>query len=48
LLSACRRRCITYILLPSVLGIIERDERIESLDGFAVTIVRPKKANPSF
>lgn len=41
LLSACRRRGITYMLLPSVLGIIEHDERIESLEGFPVTVVRP-------
>jgi FlaA1/EpsC-like NDP-sugar epimerase len=41
LLSACRQRRITYLLLPSVLGIIERDERIESLEGRAVTTVRP-------
>jgi hypothetical protein len=43
LLSACRRRGITYILLPSVLGIVERDERIESLEGYAVTMVQPGK-----
>jgi FlaA1/EpsC-like NDP-sugar epimerase len=41
LLSACRQRGITYLLLPSVLGIIERDERIESLVGQPVTAVRP-------
>lgn len=41
LLSACRQKRITYLLLPSVLGIIERDERIESLEGRAVTTVRP-------
>jgi len=41
LLSACRARGITYMLLPSVLGIIERDERIESLEGQAVTVVSP-------
>lgn len=43
LLSACRRRGITYLLLPSVLGIIERDERIETLEGRAVTVVRPSE-----
>lgn len=43
LLSACRARGITYMLLPSVLGIVERDERIESLEGFPVTVVRPQK-----
>lgn len=42
LLSACRLHGITYMLLPSVLGIVERDERIESLEGFPVTVVRPK------
>lgn len=41
LLSACRRRGITYILLPSVLGIVERDEHVESLEGLPVTVVRP-------
>lgn len=42
LLSACRAHGITYMLLPSVLGIVERDERIESLEDFPVTVVRPK------
>lgn len=42
LLSACRKNGITYALLPSVLGIIERDERVESLEGQAVTMVSPK------
>ncbi len=41
LLSACRSRGIIYMLLPSVLGIVERDERIESLEGQAVTVVNP-------
>jgi FlaA1/EpsC-like NDP-sugar epimerase len=40
LLSACRRRGITYMLLPSVLGIVERDERVEMLERFPVTVVR--------
>jgi FlaA1/EpsC-like NDP-sugar epimerase len=43
LLSACRNHEITYVLLPSVLGIIEKDERTESIEGFAVTMVRPGK-----
>jgi FlaA1/EpsC-like NDP-sugar epimerase len=43
LLSACRARGITYLLLPSLLGIIEHDERIESLEGRPVTVVRPKE-----
>ena len=42
LLGACRSRGITYMLLPSVLGIVERDERIESLEGKAVTVVSPE------
>jgi hypothetical protein len=29
------------MLLPSVLGIVERDERIELLEGRPVTVVRP-------
>lgn len=41
LLSACRQHRITYILLPSVLGVVEKDERVESLEGLAVTMVRP-------
>lgn len=41
LLSACRAHGITYMLLPSVLGIVERDERVESLEGKAVTVVGP-------
>lgn len=42
LLSACRAHGITYMLLPSVLGIVERDERVESLEGKAVTVVSPQ------
>lgn len=42
LLSACRARGLTYMLLPSVLGIVEKDERIESLEGKAVTVVSPE------
>jgi FlaA1/EpsC-like NDP-sugar epimerase len=44
LLSACRNRGINYILLPSVLGIVEGDERIESIEGHQVTVVRPKES----
>lgn len=43
LLSACRSHNITYLLLPSVLGIVERDERIESLEGLPITVVSPRK-----
>lgn len=42
LLSACRKRGITYMMLPSILGIVERDERIETLEGRSVTAVRPR------
>ncbi len=41
LLSACRSRGITYMLLPSVLGIIGDKERVEMLEGLPVTIVEP-------
>ena len=41
LLSACRQKKITYMLLPSVLGIVERDEKVESLEGQPVTMVGP-------
>lgn len=44
LLSACRHHRITYILLPSVLGIVDRDKRIEDLEGYPVTVVRPKRS----
>lgn len=44
LLSACRQRGITYMLLPSVLGIVERDEQVESLEGQPVTMVSPRQA----
>lgn len=44
LISVCRNRQIHYLLLPSVLGIIERDERVESLDGNPVTSVAPKES----
>ena len=43
LLSACRNRGIAYILLPSVLGIVERDEQVESLEGLPVTVVSQKR-----
>jgi FlaA1/EpsC-like NDP-sugar epimerase len=39
LLSSCRSRGITYLILPSVLGIVERDERITSLEGKPATMV---------
>lgn len=44
LLSACRNHKIAYMLLPSVLGIVEGDERMESLEGRQVAIVRPKES----
>lgn len=44
LLSACRSHGITYMLLPSVLGIVERDERMESVEGRQVTAVHPPEA----
>lgn len=44
LLSACRADGITYMLLPSVMGIVERDERIETLEGQPVTMVAPKSS----
>ena len=44
LLSACRQKKITYMLLPSVLGIVERDEKVESLEGQPVTMVAPQNS----
>lgn len=41
LLSACRSRGLTYLMLPSVLGIIGDSERVEMLEGLPVTIVEP-------
>jgi hypothetical protein len=32
------------MLLPSVLGIVERDEKVESLEGQPVTMVGPKES----
>lgn len=43
LLSACKNHGITYMLLPSVMGMIEGNERIESIEGQQVTTVRTKK-----
>jgi FlaA1/EpsC-like NDP-sugar epimerase len=43
LLGACRAQAITYMLMPSVLGMVERDERIETLEGHPVTVVSPKQ-----
>tara|TARA_Y100000310_G_C20523482_1_gene734853 strand:- start:512 stop:919 length:408 start_codon:yes stop_codon:yes gene_type:complete len=44
LLSACRQKKITYMLLPSVLGIVEKDEKIETIEGQPVTMVSPKES----
>ncbi len=41
LLGVCRQHHMTYVLLPSLLGIVEGDERIERLEGWAVTMVKP-------
>ncbi len=41
LLSACSNRNITYILLPSVLGMVNNTETIESIEGRQVAMVRP-------
>ena len=43
LLSICREKNLTYLLLPSVLGIVQRDERIDSLEGHPVTVVGPAR-----
>ncbi len=43
LLSACNNRNITYILLPSVLGMVNNTESIESIEGRQVAMVRPVK-----
>lgn len=43
LLSACRRDSIAYHLLPSVLGMVEGDERLELVAGIAMTSVLPSK-----
>lgn len=40
LLSLCRQHGITYMLLPSVLGIVGVQERIEEIEGQPVTAVR--------
>jgi hypothetical protein len=39
LLGMCRTHGLHYLLLPSVLGMIERDQRIESLEGMPVISV---------
>ncbi len=44
LLSACRNKGITYGILPSVLGIVERDERIESIEGKGLTMVSARQS----
>ena len=43
LLSACRSHGITYLLLPSVLGIMGGQERVDTLEGHPVTVVSPKR-----
>jgi FlaA1/EpsC-like NDP-sugar epimerase len=42
LLSACRSAGVTYMVLPSVFGIVERGERVDSIEGKPVTVVRPE------
>ncbi len=42
LLSVCRQHGITYILLPSVLGIVGANERVDTLEGQLVTMVPPR------
>lgn len=39
--SLCRTRGITYLLLPSVLGILEGEERVDMLEGHPVTVADP-------
>jgi hypothetical protein len=39
LLSACRHHRITYMLMPTVLGIVEGDERVELIEGQQPIIV---------
>lgn len=39
ILGMCRTHGLQYLLLPSVLGMIERDQRIESLEGMPVISV---------
>lgn len=41
LLGACRARGITYLLLPTVLGIVERSARVDMLESQPITVVRP-------
>ncbi len=43
LLGMCRTHGLHYLLLPSVLGMIERDQRIESLEGMPVITVSSDK-----
>ncbi len=45
LMSACRSHGITYMVLPSVFGIVERDEAVETLEGHPVTVVRPQRGS---
>jgi hypothetical protein len=40
LLSLCRQRGITYMLLPSVLGIVGVQEEVEEIEGQPMTVVR--------
>jgi FlaA1/EpsC-like NDP-sugar epimerase len=43
LLGMCRTHGLHYLLLPSVLGMFERDQRIESLEGMPVITVSSDK-----
>jgi FlaA1/EpsC-like NDP-sugar epimerase len=43
LLSACHSHGATFLLLPSVLGVVERHGRTESLEGWAVLMVHPRR-----
>lgn len=48
ILGMCRSHGIHYLLLPSVLGMVERDERVESLEGMPVVQVSPTKGGWSW
>ncbi|MDB4978488.1 MAG: hypothetical protein JWM56_674 [Candidatus Peribacteria bacterium] len=45
LISVCKNRNINYLVLPSVFGIVEGNETLETLEGRGVTMVSPKQSN---
>ena len=43
LLQICQQKGITYLLLPSVLGVVGGNERVDDVEGKSLTVVEPER-----